>query len=72
MTIGPRAVPWAGMRHPFGVALDIGTMEVIEELIRLAKELDAATKRGVDPARRGAGEDWLPRRRRLLGLRPVL
>jgi hypothetical protein len=34
------------MSRPFGADRAISTMEVIEELIRLAKELDAATKRG--------------------------
>ena len=46
--IEPRALPWAGMSRPFGAVRAISTMEVIEELIRLAKELDAATKRGED------------------------
>ena len=31
------------MLYPFGVVRAISTMEVIEELIRLAKELDVAT-----------------------------
>ncbi len=44
----PRALPWAGIARPFGAMGAISTMEVIEELIRLAKEMDAATKRGDD------------------------
>ena len=46
--IEPRALPWAGISRPFGAERAISTMEVIEELIRLAKEMDAATKRGED------------------------
>ena len=48
LTIDPRALPWAGMFRPFGAWRAISTMQVIEELIKLAKDLDAATKRGED------------------------
>ena len=46
LTIDPRALPWAGMFRPFGAERAISTMQVIEELIKLAKDLDAATKAG--------------------------
>ena len=36
------------MSRPFGAECAISTMQVIEELIKLAKNLDAATKRGED------------------------
>ena len=36
------------MFRPFGAERAISTMQVIEELIKLAKDLDAATKRGED------------------------
>ena len=47
LAIDPRALPWAGISRPFGAERAISTMQVIEELIKLAKELDA-TKRGED------------------------
>jgi hypothetical protein len=46
LTIDPRALPWAGMFRPFGAWRAISTMQVIEELIKLAKDLDAATNAG--------------------------
>ena len=45
-TNDPRALPWAGMSRPFGADRAIFTMQVIENLIKLAKDLDAATKAG--------------------------
>ena len=48
VTMEPRALPWAGISRPFGAERAISTMEVIGELIRLAKEMDAAAKRGED------------------------
>ncbi len=46
LAIDPRALPWAGISRPFGADRAISTMQVIEELIKLAKDLDAATKAG--------------------------
>jgi len=48
VTMEPRVLPWAGISRPFGAERAISTMEVIEELIRHAKEMDAAAKRGED------------------------
>ena len=48
LAVDPRALPWAGISRPFGADRAISTIEVIEELIKLAKDLDAATKRGED------------------------
>ncbi len=45
----PRALPWAGLSRPVGASDAIrADVHVIEELIRLAKEMDAATERGED------------------------
>ena len=38
MTIDPRVLPWAGISRPFGAESAISTMQVIEELIKLAKD----------------------------------
>ena len=46
LTNEPRALPWAGISRPFGAARAILTMQVIEELIKLAKNLNAAEANG--------------------------
>ena len=48
LTIEPRALLWVGISRPFGADRAISTMQVIEDLIKLAKDLDAATRRGED------------------------
>ncbi len=52
-----QGVAWAGISRPFGAERAISTMQVIEERIQLAKELDAATKHGEDF---GLTDDELP------------